>query len=187
MNKNLKLSFILFVLSAVVMVAWRTLQKFFNGVGLNFVALIIAIALLIGLLLSNKYIYNRVKDLFFTLCILTTLESIVYFTFEFAIEPVNTGFLVYQNVLSTLGIIFLCYAMFRFITESKEVKIGFIEFILGNGKPAKQPKKAKELTNGTLEEKPNSVKEDVLSEKQTIKTEDVEILELSEEQQKITK
>ena len=181
MNKNLKLSFILFILAAAIIVAWRTLQKFFSGVGLNFVAQLIIVALLIGLAINNKYIYNRIKDLFFTLCFLTLLELIVYFAFEFAIKTVDIGFLVYQNILSVLGILFLCYTMFRFITESKEVKIGFIEFILGNGKPAKQPKKAKELTNGTLEEKPNSVKEDVLSEKQTIKTEDVEISELSEE------
>ena len=174
MNKNLKLSFILYIVAAVVIVAWRTLHKFFNGVGLNFVALVIIVALLIGLILCDKFVYNRVKDLFFTLCFLASLELIVYFAFEFAIEPVAIGFLVYQNILSVLGVLFLSYTMFRFITELKEVKIGFIEFILGNGKTAKQQKKAKELTNGTLEEKPNSIKEEIFTEEQTIQVEQTE-------------
>ena len=161
MNKNLKLSFILFAIASAVIVAWRTLHVFFGGVGLNFVALIVVLAVLIGLILNDKYIFNRTKELFISLCVLTTLELIVYFAFEFAIKSSShfAGFLVFQNIISILGILFLAYAMFRFITEHKEVKIGFVEFVLGNGKAHKQQKKAKELTNGTLEDKPNRHRE----------------------------
>jgi len=158
MNKNLKLSFILFVIASVVIVAWRTLYNFFGGVGLNFVALLLIIAIIISFILSDKFVFHRTKELFITLCSLTTLELIVYFAFEF--KAFNTiphcGFFIYQNIISILGILFLCYTMFRFITEFKEIKISFVEFILGNKKITKQQKKAKELTNGTLEEKPNA-------------------------------
>ena len=178
MNKNLKLSFILFVVASVSIVAWRTLFSFFGGVGLNFVALIIIVAVLIGLILSDKYIYNRTKDLFYTLCGFTALELIVYFAFDFAIKSTNhfAGFLVFQNIISVFGLLFLAYTMFRFITEFKEIKIGFVEFILGNKKTNKQQKKAKELTNGTLEEKPNTIKE----ETSNVEAENVEIINTTE-------
>lgn len=162
MNKNLKLSFILFTIASAVIIAWRTLANFFNGVGLNFVTLLIVVAVSLSLILTNKYVYNRIKDLFFTLCGLAILETIMYFAVEFSFNLKNTcvGLIVYQSIISSLGILYFCYTIFRFITEIKEVKIGFIEFILGNGKPTKQQKKAKELTNGTLEEKPNNKKEE---------------------------
>ena len=161
MNKNLKLSFILFAIASAVIVAWRTLHSFFGGVGLNFVALLVVVSILIGIILNDKYVFNRTKELFIILSVLTGLELLVYFAFEFAVKSSThfAGFLVFQNILSVLGILFLAYTMFRFITEHKEVKIGFVEFILGNGKVNKQQKKAKELTNGTLEDKPNRNKE----------------------------
>jgi hypothetical protein len=62
-------------------------------------------------------------------------------------------------------IIIEIYIAFRFITESKNVKIGFVETILGN-KQSKKEKKSKELSNGSLEEKPNNI------EKQEIETEE---------------
>jgi len=156
MNKNLKLSFILFIIASAIVVAWRTLSKFFGGVGLNFVALLLIVAILIGLIVSDKYVFKRTKELFIACCSLTALELIVYFAVEFSrYQAMCVGLLIYQNILSILGIILLVYTMFRFITEYKEIKIGFIEFILGNGKVVKQQKKAKELTNGTLEDKPN--------------------------------
>ena len=160
MNKNLKLSFILFIVASTIVVAWRTLSKFFGGVGLNFVALLIIVAILISLIISDKYVFNRTKELFIATCALSSLELIVYFAFEFSVtESSCVGFLIYQNVLSIWGLLLLVYTMFRFITEYKEIKIGFVEFILGNSKVAKQQKKAKELTNGTLEDKPNRNKE----------------------------
>lgn len=174
MNKNLKLSFILFIVASVIVIAWRTLHSFFGGVGLNFVALLIILAVLIGLIVSDKFVYNRIKEMFYFLCGLTALELLVYFAFEFAIKSSMhfAGFLVFQNILSVLGIIFLCYTMFRFITEYKEVKIGFVEFILGNGKTTKTQKKAKEITNGTLEEKPNNLKEEIKTETESVEPND---------------
>ena len=184
MNKNLKLSFILLVIASVVIVAWRTLHSFFGGVGLNFVSLLIIVAILLGLIVSDKYVYNRIKDMFYFACGLTFLELIVYFAFEFAIKSTShfAGFLGFQNFLSVLGILFLCYTMFRFITEYKEVKIGFVEFILGNGKTHKQQKKAKELTNGTLEEKPNAKKEEQVAEatEEIVKTEEISTINSTE-------
>ena len=96
----------------------------------------------------------------------------VYFAFEFGwidfslIEEyvlVNNslannalkGFVVYQNILSTLGMLFFAYIAFRFICEVKNKRIKFIEIMLGNEKRSVKVKKTKELSNGCLEEKPN--------------------------------
>ena len=40
MNKNLKISYILFFVFSAIVIAFRTLASFFGGVGLNFVAMI---------------------------------------------------------------------------------------------------------------------------------------------------
>ena len=58
-----------------------------------------------------------------------------------------------------LAILFFAYTTFRFICEIKEVRIGFIEFILGNKPNSKKVKKSKEIFNGSLEDKPIYLKE----------------------------
>ena len=158
MTKKLNLSFILLFCVATVVVAWKTLQTFFGGVGLNFVGLVALIIALTVIILTDKHSFNRIKEMYFIGCGLAALELIVYFAFEFIVKSYNhvAGFMVYQNILSFIGLLYVAYIAFRFITEYKDIKIGFVEFILGNKKITKQPKKAKELTNGTLEEKPNN-------------------------------
>ena len=162
MNKNIKISFVLFLISAAIIVAWRTLQGFFHGAGINFAAMIVVLSILLALILSDKLIFKRIKDLFFTLCFLTLMEMIVYFATDFTISlTCIKGFIIFQNILSILGVLFLFYTMFRFVLELKEIKIGFVEFMLGNKNTSKhKPRKAKELENGTLEEKPNSAMEE---------------------------
>ena len=88
------------------------------------------------------------------------METIVYFPFEFgACVNYNVAkvFLILQNVYSCIALVFLGWLAFRFVTEVKNVKIGFVETMLGSPLKEKKVKKAKELTNGSLEEKPNAI------------------------------
>jgi len=178
MTKNLKLSFLLVTLASAIMMAWRTLYSFFGGVGINFVAMLVIVVVLTLVMLTDKFVLNRTKDLFIVTCALTCLELLVYFAFEFVVKDYShlEGFLVYQNILSIIGIFFFAYISFRFITEFKGVKIGFIEFMLGNEKPVKKHKKDKELANGTLEEKPNSKKEEMVEEFTSKEVEETETI-----------
>ena len=171
MSKNLKISFLLSFILSVVVIAWHTLSNFFGGVGLNYVAIIVVVALLLSIVLFDKHTYSRIKDIFFICCVFAFLETIVYFPCEFGgcqNASVATVFFNFQNVYAFLALLFLGYIAFRFITESKNIRINFIEIILGNEKlsKTKKEKKSKEFSNGSLEEKPNNIEE--TSEEETI-------------------
>lgn len=158
MNKNVKLSYILFFVFCGILIAWNTLMNFFGGVAINFVA-VIGLTFTVSLLfIKDKEVFKRVKDLFFISCGFCLLELIVYFAFEFGWNSdfaTLKGFLIYQNVITCFGFLFLAYVAFRFICEVKDKKIKFIEIMLGNEKRSIKAKKAKEVSNGSLEEKPN--------------------------------
>ncbi len=176
MSKNLKISFLLSFILSVVVIAWHTLSNFFGGVGLNYIAILVVVAMLLSIILFDKHTYGRIKDIFFICCVFAFLETIVYFPCEFGgcqDSSVATVFFNFQNVYAFLGLLFLGYIAFRFITESKNVRIGFVEVILGNEKPKKdkKEKKSKEFSNGSLEEKPNT----------EIKTEEDETIVIDEE------
>ncbi len=171
MSKNLKISFLLSFILSVVVIAWHTLSNFFGGVGLNYVATLVVVAMLLSIVLFDKHTYGRIKDIFFVCCMFTILETIVYFPYEFGAcqnASVEVVFFNFQNVYAFLGLLFLAYIAFRFITESKNIRINFVEVILGNEKisKSKKEKKSKEFSNGSLEEKPNNNEES--SEDETI-------------------
>ena len=176
MTKNLKLTYILVAVASAIIMAWRTLSNFFGGVGINFVAMLIIVAFLVLIMLTDKFVFNRTKDLLIAAFAFAALELIVYFGLEFVVDSYSHvgGFLVYQNVLSILSIFYFAYIAFRFITEFKGIKLGFIEFMLGNERPAKKPKKDKELVNGTLEEKPNAIREEIVETEENIEVVDAE-------------
>lgn len=155
MIKDLKLSYILMFVFSAILIAWQTLSNFFGGVAINFVALLGIVFTLLLLIFKNKELFSRIKDLFFVACVFCILELVIYFACEFGYGESLKGFIVYQNIISFLGLLFLAYVCFRFITEFLNKKIKFIEIMLGNVKRTPKEKKAKELTNGTLEEKPN--------------------------------
>ncbi len=157
MSKNLKLSYVLLLVFTAIIVSFRTLLNFFGGVGLSFVALFTILTILLYLLLTDEYVKNRIKDMFIVVCVFVFFEFMIYIVFEFGVSNVSVirAFLIMQNVLTALGLIFLCYVFMRMFLDLKGVKLSFIEIMLGNEKRNKTPKKAKELTNGSLEEKPN--------------------------------
>ena len=157
MSKNLKLSFILYFVLTAIIVAWNTLYAYFNGVAINFVGVVGLTFVLLLLIFMDKDLIKRTKDLFIIACIFCFLEFFVYFIFEFNIGNFDTfeNTIGYQSVLSLLGFIYFVYTAFRFVLELKNIRIKFIEVMLGNEKFSTKPKKAKEVTNGSLEEKPN--------------------------------
>ena len=161
MTKNLKLSFILLAVFSAIVVAWKTLSSFFNGVAINMVALLIIVAILLIIILTDNFVKNRIKEMFIFACVLAGLELIVFFPFEFG-ASINAlkVFIVFQNIYIVLGLIFMVYIAFRAICEIKGIKFGFIEAMLGNKQTEHKKKKAKEFTNGSLEEKPNNIEDD---------------------------
>jgi len=162
MTKNLKFTFLFSFIISIITIAWHTLSNFFGGVGLNYVAILVLVASMLFIILFDNHAYARSKDLFFVSCAFAFLETIVYFPCEFGgcqDASVAGVFFNFQNVYAVLGLIFLVYIVFRFITESKNIRISFVEFILGNGSNVKEKKVkiAKEFSNGSLEEKPNTI------------------------------
>jgi len=129
MTKNLKISFLLSFILSVVVIAWHTLTNFFGGVGINFVAILVVVATLLNFVLFDKHTFARFKDIFFICCVFAFLETIVYFPYEFGgcYNPdIASVFFNFQNVYAFLGIFFLAYIAFRFITESKNIRISWI-------------------------------------------------------------
>ena len=178
MCKHLKLSYILFFIFSAVLIAWKTLSSFFGGVAINFVGLVGLTFVIMLLCFTHKDLFSRIKDLFFIACGFCVLELMIYFAFEFGWCSSKSveGFLAYQNVLSIFGFIFFAYISFRFILEMQNKKIKFIEIMLGNEKRSIKVKKAKEISNGCLEEKPNKQN---LEHKQTEEDENI-IIETEE-------
>ena len=167
MTKNLKLAFILFFIFSAILIAFKTLTNFFSGVAINFIALIGLLFVVLLLIMNDKTLLNRIKDLFIIAGVFCVLELLVYFVFEYDLGTYKTlkGFSGFQNVLSIFGLLFFAYIAFRFICEMKNKKFKFIEIMLGNEKPSVKAKKQKELDNGCLEDKPNrKANEDVKKE-----------------------
>lgn len=163
MSKNLRLYFVLTFALACVVIAWKSLSVSLFGSGVNFVAMLILLAVMLMLICTDKEVKTRTRDLFVVSAVFTFLELILFLVVEIFNTELSTGtikgFNVYQSVLSFLGLIYFVYIVFRFICEVKGKKIGFVEVLLGNVKREKKVKKAKELTNGSLMEKPNKHKE----------------------------
>ena len=196
MAKELKLSFILLAIFTGIIMAWKTLLGFFSGAGVSFVAILTILVVLLLIILQNKSVRKRIMDMFVIASVITFLEFIAYFPFEFGTSSykVIEGFLIYQNVITFISILFFAYIAFRFITEYIGKKIGFVEFILGNKSSSAKVQKEKvnkELENGSLEEKPNKIVEETVEqhsveEEQSVEqdeelTEEMETVESSEE------
>lgn len=157
MTKSLKSCFILSLIFSAILISWGTLSSFFSGVAVNFVA-IIGIAITLTLISSKEqHTSNRVKDIIFVCFVFCVLEIVTYFACEFGSGETLFGFKVYQNIISSLGLIFMAYVSFRFWGDLTNKRFKFVETILGNEKRSpKLKKKTKELSNGCLEEKPNN-------------------------------
>ena len=173
MSKNLKMSYIFAFVLTLTVIAWKSLYRFFDGVGINYMIVLVMIALMLCIILGDNETYSRFKDIFVFSCVFAIFETVVYFPYEFGAcknARVETVFFNFQNVFTFLGFLFIAYIAFRLIAEAKNIKFHFIEVMLGSEERyAKAPKeqkvkKAKELSNGCLEEKPNQVIETEVEE-----------------------
>lgn len=181
MNKNLKLSFILtFIMSAIV-ISWSTLYSFFGGVGINFVALVCITCTFLMLILSDESLKSRARDLFIIVCIFTCLEFVVFLNIEFGFTSSYKVMKIYQNVLILLAIATVAYTLFRLICEIKQKRVHFIEILLGNEERVKKEKKAKELSNGTLSEKPNNTSINDIENSENTQSDSTSIFEETKE------
>ena len=159
MTKNLKTSFILYIIFYCVLIAWATLSTFFRGVGINFVALIVVLGLLLSIKLTDSHVSNRTKEMFWASVAFVGIEFLFYFFIEFGIARGRfyTVLDILQHIFTGFALLAFAYVIFRYITEMKNVKITFVEILLGNEKPVKKVKSNKELSNGSLEDKPNKI------------------------------
>ena len=194
MAKELKLSFILLAIFTGIIMAWKTLLGFFSGAGISFVAILTILVVLILLVLQNAEVRKRIIDMVVVAGVISFMEFIAYIPFEFGVSnyQVYQGFLVYQNVITFISILFFAYIAFRFITEFLGKRIGFVEFILGNKSSSAKVQKEKvnkELENGSLEEKPNKILEEIQENEEVAEesdkleegTEELEVVESTEE------
>lgn len=178
MSKNLKISYILtFVLFALCL-AWNTLLNFFNGVGVTFVAMFALVLAMMIIIIVDPATRKRFMDIFVLGAVLLVLEIVIFFALEFGganiqyliaeaaygTSNIYTAMHVYQNVIACFAFVFLGYTIFRLICEIKNVRIGFVEVILGNQKIQKKERTAKELENGSLADKPKKDEEPDLDE-----------------------
>ena len=186
MIKNLKLTYILLAIFAAITMAFKTLTSFFGGVGLNFVAML-AIAFVIMLIaLKDRQVAKNCWDMYVLSGVLLFMELIMYFACEYGNGLFIKGFWTYQNVIAFIGFLVLAYICFRFTMKFLNKKLRLIEIMLGNEKRVKKEKKAKkEVSNGSLLEKPNH-KEETKENKEavgfTIENETQETPASSEEQ-----
>ena len=181
MSKNLKLSYILMFVFSAILVAFKTLTNFFGGVAVNFVALLALVLVILLISYKDKELMNRIRDLFIIACVFCVLEIVIYFACEFSCGENLLGFSIYQNIISILGMLFLAYIYFRFSMEMQNNNVKFIEILLGNEKRTVKQKKAKEVSNGCLEEKPNC-KQDCVEENKTQENDTVETIIIETEE-----
>ena len=176
MDKNLKLSYICLTVLTSAMVAWLTLTNYFGGAGVTFVAIAISFIVLSVLYICEVSVRARIKYSYFIALFLVAVETILFFALEFGVdnEVAFKILIAIQKVVIILAVMFLVYVVIRFVCDAKGYKIGFIEQTLGGGKPAKKEKRAKELTNGTLEDKPNNLNREAEVEELSTKETDAE-------------
>lgn len=159
MNKNLKLFYsFCFAMSAIIL-AWNSLAANLLGVGVNFALIACLFSFLLILFFVDATVRARTKDLLILTTAFVAFEFVVYFFTEVikSSSDALNGVNIFQRVISLIGLLLLAYIVFRFIGELKGKKFGFIEKALGDKNVSKQKKvkENKELTNGSLMEKPS--------------------------------
>lgn len=176
MSRNLKTTYILFFTFTAIILAWNTLSNFFGGVAINYIAIVGLMFSILLIMLKDNSVWKRVKDLYIAACAFCAMELIVYFALEFGWCSLSAikGFLVYQSIITIIGILYCAYLSVRFAFELTNKKIGFIEAMLGNRSNAPKAKRTKEISNGCLEEKPNNKPTEEVNETKPEQVDEVE-------------
>ncbi len=157
--KSLKLSYILFLSFAASVLAFKSVSAFFGGVGLAFVLSLVLFSAALVVFFKNADVKKSALDQVIVSAVLLAMEFIVYFAGEIVLGGLSRGMSIYQSVISCLGVLFFAYVLVRAILQLNGKNFAF------TSKKEKRVKAAKELTNGSLEDKPKKTTEKTLFER----------------------
>ena len=175
MDKNFRLVCILSMILSGIVIAWNTLINFFFGVGINFVAVISIFAIIYVLVIESKPLFEETKGIFIVDLVIVCIEVVVFIMEEYfgRFGKIFYIFTVVQKILSAFAILYFVFVLLKMLFVAKEKVGGVFHNLFKANKPAKE-RKAKELSNGSLEEKPNSKMQqslDILEGKMSIEDE----------------
>lgn len=165
MEKNLKLTFILSMCLLGISLAFRSFCLFF-GVGISFVFMLGLFSVISYVFFKDKSIRKRVLDIYIITAIFISLEFVMFFIGEILVDIfLDKGVLVYQSVVTVLALFAFAYVVVRWVLERNGKKLEFVETIFNSKKEKKvKPKTNKELSNGSLQDKPSKANEQSLFE-----------------------
>ena len=162
MDKKFRLVSVLSLVLCGLAIAWNTLAKFLGGVGLNYVAVLAIFGIVFVLVIEDKDLYYKTKDLFYVDLGVTSFETLIFIMQEYfgGLKKVFSIFAIVQKIFSIFAILYFAYIVLRILFKMQG-KLGNVFYCLFHREHNKQPKKAKELSNGSLSEKPVSYPEDM--------------------------
>lgn len=168
-KNNFNKAYIYIIAIFAIGVAISNIISFFSGVGFAFIGASLFLILAIINILKDEEHKKRFGDLFILIAIEFLMFIILFFAYDFNLNGITNKFpLLMRNICAIYSLLALGYVIFRYISEIKDKRYKFVEYLLGNyvpeakaknGKKAskEEAKKNKELENGTLEPKPSSV------------------------------
>ncbi len=173
MEKNLKLTFILSMCLLGISLAFRSFCLFY-GVGVAFVLMLGLFSVISYVFFKDKSIRKRVLDIYIITAAFLVLEFVLFFIGEVLVDVVlDKGVLVYQSVVTVLALFAFVYVVVRWVLERNGKKLDFGEAAFNTKKEKRvKPKTNKELSNGSLQDKPSKAYEQSLFE--NVKEEPVE-------------
>ena len=167
MDKKFKLVGLLSLVLAGLAIAWNTLARFFSGAGVNFVAVLAIFATIFMLVIEDKDLYYRTRDLFYVDLGIASFELLVFAMVEYfgRFGKVFSVFTIIQKVFSVFAILYFAYVVLKLLFVAQD-RLGGVFYCLFHSNKPKKPKKAKELSNGSLSDKPMSTIEPTVLEGQ---------------------
>lgn len=156
MEKKFRLICILSLVLAGIAIAWNTLINYFAGVGINFVAVLAIFSIIFMITIDNYTVRKETKDLFIVNLVIVGIETLVFAMEEYFGRFGNIMYIFYviQCFLSVFAILYFAYIILKMLFASQGRLGGVFHCLFGS--KTKKPKKAKELTNGSLEDKPQN-------------------------------
>lgn len=157
MEKKFRLVCILSLVLAGIAIAWNTLTNYFRGVGINYVAVLAVFSIVFIMAIENYTLRKQTKDLFIVNLVIVGIETIIFAMQEYfgRFGKVMYIFYVIQCLLSVFAILYFVYIILKMLFTSQG-RLGGVFHCLFHSNKEKKPKKAKELSNGSLEDKPQN-------------------------------
>lgn len=157
MQKNLKISFILLLVFSSMVVAFEQIVSLLHGFSLAYIAEVIISAVLLYFVVRDVPTSSRMKDMYGISFLFLVWETFLFFSVSiFSWYP--KALYILNKIVVVLALGFIVFILFRLYCELTHKRFSFIEVVLGNERRAK--KASKELSNGSLAEKPKRTKLD---------------------------